>query len=532
MVDTERRLAGTERRLAGTGWRLAGGRGTVPGRLGFSGMAVPQFARVPVWAIAGAAMTVLLAFAGRYGYHGDELYFLAAGRHLDWGYADQPPLLPLLARAMDTLFPGSVVGLRLPAVLLTGLGIVVAGLTARELGGGPRAQAMAAGAYACSPFLLAGAGHILATHMVDVFLWTVVVWLLVRWVRLRDDRLLLAAGVVTAIDLQVKFLIPVFWLAVAASVLLVGPRALLRRPMLWIGAAVAVAVSVPTLMWQARHGWPQVEMNRIVADEVSYAGGRLTFLPMALEQAGIGVGAVLVVLGTWWLLRDPELRAYRFLGSTVLIVTAVFWLTEGRPYYVGGLFALCFAVAATRLDRMFTHLRPVQWKPVVAVAYAVSAAVAISWLPVEPISAYAGEPYSPMNMELEEFGWPQVADDVAGAYHSLPPDTRATTAIVTETYWQAAALEHFRPDLPRPYSGSRGFHYFGRPPESASATLFVGSDRERLSRYFGELRLLHRIDNGRAVNNGNQDEPIWLAGERTASWERLWPEFRHMTFTW
>lgn len=433
--------------------------------------AAPAPAWRPVLAIAVAAMAVLLAFAGRYGYHGDELYFIAAGRHLDWGYADQPPLLPLLARLMDTLFPGSVVGFRLPAVLLTGAGIVVAALTARELHGTRRAQVLTAGAYACSPFLLAGAGHILATHMVDAFLWTVIVWLVVRWVRVRDDRLLLAAGLVTAIDLQVKFLIPVFWAALAVAALVFGPRELLRRPPLWAGGAVAVLAVVPTLLWQAHHGWPQLEMNAIVAGEVSYAGGRLTFVPMALQQAGIGVGAVLVVLGTWWLLRSPRLGAYRFLGVTVLAVVAIFWLMAGRPYYMAGLFALCFAAAAVELDRL---LRP-RWWPVVAVAYVVSAAVAISWLPVKPISAYVGQPYSPMNMALEEFGWPEVAGSVADAYASLSPEQQANTTIVTETYWQAAAVEKFAPELPRAHSGSRGYWYFGSPPEHATDTLFVGA---------------------------------------------------------
>ncbi|OQO89362.1 glycosyltransferase [Saccharomonospora piscinae] len=491
-------------------------------------MAVPQFARLPVWLIAGAAMVVLLAFGHRYGYHGDELYFIAAGRHLDWGYADQPPLLPLLALLMDSLFPNSVVGFRLPAVLFTGLGVVVAGLTARELGGGARAQAMAAGAYACSPFLLAGAGHILATHMVDAFLWTVVVWLVVRWVRTRDDRLLLAAAVVTALDLQVKFLIPVFWAIAVVASLLLGPRELVRRPALWLGGALAVAACVPTLVWQAANGWPQLEMNRIVASEVSYAGGRVTFLPMALEQAGYGVGAVLFVLGVWWLLRSPRLRDYRFLGLTVLGVTAVFWLSSGRPYYVGGLFALCFAASAVELDRLLTA----RWRPVVVLAYAVSALVAISWLPVKPISAYAGQPYDPMNMELEEFGWPEVAASVASVYHALPENHRETATIVTETYWQAAALDKFEPDLPEAHSGSRGYWYFGVPPESARLTLFVGGSRDELEPYFDQVKRVGTVDNGHEVNNGNQGEPIWVCEGRTAPWSELWPSFRHMTFTW
>lgn len=491
-------------------------------------MVEQRFARLGVFTIAGAAMAVLLLFSNRYGYHGDELYFLAAGRHLAWGYADQPPMLPLLARAMDTLFPGSVVGLRLPAVLFTGLGVVVAALTARELGGGRRAQIMAAGAYACSPFLLAGAGHILATHMVDAFLWTVIVWLLVRWVRLRDDRLLLGCALVTAVDLQVKFLIPAFWIAVAVSALLLGPRDLLRRPLLLLGGVIAALSCVPTLVWQANNGWPQFEMGGVVAEEVAFAGGRATFLPMALEQAGVGVGAVLVVLGVWWLLRSPRLRPYRFLGTTVLGVTVVFWLMSGRPYYVGGVFALCFAASAVELDRLL----PDRWRPVVALAYAVSAAIAVSWLPVKPISAYADQPYSPMNMELEEFGWPQVARSVAQAYEGLPAAQRDSATIVTETYWQAAAIEHFEPDLPRPYSGGRGFWYFGAPPEDARITLFVGSDRERLLDHFGSVRELGRIDNGHRVNNMNQGAPIWLCEDRVASWAEMWPAFRHLRFHW
>ncbi|WP_235998778.1 ArnT family glycosyltransferase [Qaidamihabitans albus] len=473
-------------------------------------------------------MAVLLAFAGRYGYHGDELYFVSAGRHLAWGYADQPPLVPLLALLMDTLFPNSVVGLRLPAVLFTGLGIVVAALTARELGGGRRAQVLTAGAFACSPFLLAGAGHILATHMVDAFLWTVIVWLVVRWVRVRQDRLLLATGVLTAVTLQVKFLIPVFWIALAIATLAFGPRTLLRAPLLWAGAAFAVLVTVPTLLWQAGHGWPQLEMDRTVAAEVAYAGGRLTFLPMALQQAGIVVGAPLFVLGVWWLLRSPRLRPYRFLGVTVVLVTAVFWLNAGRPYYVGGLFALCFAAAAVELDRRL----PARWRWLYVPAYAVSAAIAISGLPVQPISSYADRPYSPMNMELEEFGWPEVAADVARAYRALPAEERERAAIVTDSYWQASAIEQFEPRLPPVHSGSRGYWYFGAPPDSATSALFVGADQERLLGYFASVRQVATIDNEHRVNNANQGEPIWFCEDIRAPWSQLWPEFRHMTFRW
>jgi hypothetical protein len=49
---------------------------------------------------------VHLALVNRYGYHGDELYFIECGRHLAFGYVDHPPLIPLLARLSDFLGGG------------------------------------------------------------------------------------------------------------------------------------------------------------------------------------------------------------------------------------------------------------------------------------------------------------------------------------------------------------------------------------------------------------------------------------------
>src|SRR3954466_14828767 len=104
----------------------------------------PQLARRDLLAIAAVPTLVLIAFSGRYGFHRDELYFIQCGRHLAWGYVDQPPLTPLLAR-IQTAIAGDATPLTirwLPA-LLAGVTVVLTGLTARAMGGGRVAQAIA-----------------------------------------------------------------------------------------------------------------------------------------------------------------------------------------------------------------------------------------------------------------------------------------------------------------------------------------------------------------------------------------------------
>jgi hypothetical protein len=483
---------------------------------------LPAFSRGSVVAVAAAVGVVLTAVSGRYGYFGDELYFVAAGHHLNWGYADQPPLLPLIALLMDTIAPGSVAVLRIPATLAIVTAVVLAALLAREFGGGRRAQLLAAGAVAVSPGFLA-TGHLLATSTLDPVAWIAVTYLLVRWVRTRSDGLLLAAGIVTAVGLQAKFLIVALWAVAIVAVTFCGPRELLRRRALWAGAGIAVLATIPTLVWQARNGWPQLEMGRVVAEESVYAGGMIGFLPLGFFASGLLVGSVLGVVGVVRLLRAPE---HRFLGVTALGVALLFMIAGGRPYYIAGVLPLLWAAGAARVEQV----RPTAWWRWVPTwpVYAVTAGVLlmVNVLPIQPASTHADQPLQIGNFQRDEIGWPAMVADVQAAYRALPPDVARDAVVVTGDYWSYSAVQKFAPELPS-FSFSRGAAWFGVPPEESGAVVFVG-DPSTLAHAFAAVTRAGALDNDERVANLAQGTPIHLMTGRQVPWAQLWESARHL----
>ncbi|MBL1073870.1 glycosyltransferase family 39 protein [Nocardia sp. 2] len=492
------------------------------------------------WAVAAVAVpatVVLLLSATRYDYFGDELYFLAAGRRLSFGYADQGPGLPLLARLMDTLAPDSFFALRLPAVGLTVLAIVVCAMLARELGGGRWAQTLAALGYATSPFLLLQ-GTMLTTNAVDCALWTVIGWCVVRWVRTRDDRLLLAAALLSAVDMQVKWLIPFFWIVLALSAWLIGPRELVRRPLLWAGGVVVVLTTVPQLIWQARHGWPQLEMGRVIAGEQGILGGRVLFVPLSLILAG-WLGVLLLVWGLVALLRRESLRPYRFLAVALVLLYLVFMVLGGRVYYPAGLYAPIIAAGAVVLVVTAAGLKPVGRRALLAgttlvtVLGAAMTLYATPWIPAEDIAPAADGTQAAINIgTYGQFGWPELTDAVTTAYHTLPPQQRAETILITETYWQASALDEFgHPHLPPVYSPSRGFGYFGTPGDDATTVLYIGETGEqeaRLRAQFERVEPVGEVNTRLGFPGNTQDVTIWKCTGRTRSWAQVWPTWMHL----
>ncbi|RZU30399.1 glycosyltransferase family 39 protein [Blastococcus saxobsidens] len=474
----------------------------------------------------GAALAVaLLALAGRYGYHRDELYFLRAGSEPAAGYVDQPPFTPIVAAAMDALAPGSLVALRLPSALAAGAVVVLTGLLAREFGGGRTAQLFAAACMAVSSVLLA-VGHLLSTTTFDLLFWTLLSWLLVRAVR-DGGRTWLLVGGVAGLALQNK-LHPAFLLgAVVLGLLAVGPRRVLGSPWPWAGGLVALLVWAPNLVWQARNDWPQLALaDAIAAGSSGTSEPWYLFVPFQLVLVGPLLFPVWMA-GWWRLARDRQLRTWGCFAVAYAVLALLFLVTGGKPYYLAGLYPLLLAAGADPALRWARRFGA-RARTVLLSALALSLVVsAVLMLPVLPVRWLASTPVPAVNYDAgETVGWPRFAAAVEQAHGRLPDGDRAV--VLTGNYGQAGAVDRYAPELGPAYSGHNSYWTWGPPPEEATAAVVVGLPREQLERWFGSVRAAGRIDNGVGLDNEEQGTTVWLATERQVPWSQIWSELRRL----
>lgn len=478
-------------------------------------------------ALLGLGVVVLLlAVSARYGFHRDEFYYLVSGRHPAFGYVDNPPLTPWLARAQATVFGVSPPALRIVPALALGVYVVVTGRMARELGGDRVAALVAAACAAGSAFALA-TGHMLSTSTIDLLVWTVLSWLLVR--ALRDGgRIWLAVGAVAGVGLLNKSLVAAFLGAVAAGVLAVGPRRVFRDPWLWAAALLALAVWSPYLVWQATHGWPQLAFGRQIAT-VGNGGSepRWTFpLYQLIEVSPLLLPVWLA--GLWRLVRDPAVASARAVAVAYGLLFVLLLAAGGKHYYLAGTYPVLLAAGAVPVVAWLRrgHRRAV----VVATVLVVDVAV-VAWLmlPLIPARALAGSPQAAVSpIPSETVGWPELVDTVAAATRLVPPEQRSSTVVLGQNYGEAGAVAVLGTGLPPAFSGQNSYADWGPPPESATTAVVVGYDEAALRRWFTDLRLVARIDNVAGVPNDERGRPVWIATGRRDTWAALWTQMRRL----
>jgi hypothetical protein len=471
----------------------------------------------PVGLTAVLLGVLVAATSNGYGYHRDELYFRLLAEHPAWGYVDQPPLTPMLAKLMTGVFGDHLWAIRIPGSLAIVATAILTALLARELGGRTGAQVLAAfGAAGAYPMVF---GHVLLTATVDLVVVAAVLLFVVKALR-GSPRWWLAAGAGVGIGLYNKHLVLLTLIAIGISLAAVGPRRVLASGWLWAGVALALVVGSPNIIYQIANDWPQLKMADAIREDKG-ADSRTLFVPLQLLLIGVFFVPVWVA-GIVRLWREHTVRSMA-LSYPVLCVLVL--VTGGQPYYTLGLLLALFAAGCPAAVRWAaTRRRRGVLVAGVALNVLVSAFVA---LPLLPVSALAKTPIPDINQGTsDQIGWPVYVREIADVYAALPPEDKANAVILAVNYGEAGALDRYGSGLPAVYSGHNELWFRGRPPETARVVVALGYS-DQLSTLFASCEVRRDLENGVDIPNEEQDNDIRVCRDPVDTWQALWPRLQH-----
>jgi len=483
--------------------------------------------------VAGAIVFAAeMAMSTRYGFHNDELYFLACAQHLQASYVDQPVLTPLVAWVSLKLFGFSLAGLHVWPALAAWATVVAGGLTAREFGGGRRAQLLAAIATGTTPALLA-IDHLTGPTAFDVLAWAGLALVAARIGRTGDCRWWLAGGLVLGLGVANKHSVGLFAVALVAGVLLAGGHRLVLNRWFAAGAAIAAAFAVPDIWWQAQHQWATVAMTRALNQENGGAGNIGNWVFGQLLMTTLAVVWVWAA-GLRFLWRSPR-PLWRALAWAYALLFVFFALTTGaKIYYLAGAYVYLLGAGAVAIDGWLSA-RPGRFRNLLlAIAVATAAAIPLV-LPVLPPSNI-GWTWKVNQAMAQTVGWPQLVGTVRTVWTSLPPAQRASTVIFTSSYGEASAISELArgTGLPAAVSGHNTYWWWGPGNPRATTVIAVtpgsvagtGYDAY-LRQFFTTVREAATISNPYGIHNEHWGGHIYLCTGPRHPWPSLWPLLRH-----
>ena len=502
-----------------------------------SGMAI-------VWAIALAKFILHLYFNNRYGYFRDEFDYISCGDHLQWGYVDQPPLIPFLTHFSRALLGDSLRAIRFLPALASSLLVVQAAATARQLGGRFYSLVLTAICVALAPQYLSNGG-LLGTNVLEPNLWLGCAQFVILAIK-NDPRYWIGFGIVAGLGMEEKYTIAVFGLGVVVGLLLTEQRRAFLNKWIWLGGLAAFLVFLPNLLWNIHYDWPFVQLIRAIrADGRDVVWGPVQFFLQQLLEVDPIAGPVWLA-GLFALLFWKPLRPYRVLGWSYLVSYMVIFLQHGKNYYLAPVYPMLFAAGAVALDIWLGRSRGTAWlKPTLVIVvfangiYLMPITVPVfspehflaftKTLPVKlPVNEHSHARVPLPQWYSDQFGWKEIADETAVAWNRIPADERADCGIFAQDYGQAGAIDFFgrREGLPGAMSGDRTYWLWGPHNYSGNCMIVLDDRKEVLERYWTQVEYVGRS----APNEWALEQQIAVficKGKKFDSWSgSVWPHLK------
>ncbi len=481
--------------------------------------------------VASATVLVHVLTGHQYGFHRDELATLEDARHLAWGFVAYPPITPFFARLSLMLFGTSLAGFRFFAAVAQAVALVLTGLMARELGGRRGAQwvAVAAGI----PFCLVG-GALMQYVSFDYLCWVLTAFFVLRLLKSEDARWWLAIGTTIGLGMMTKYTMGFFAIGIVVGVMATKSRRYLASKWLWFGVALSILVFLPNLIWQAQHHFVSLDFLKHIHERDIRWGRTKDFLPGQLKLTLLSVPVW--IAGLYFYLIAPAGRRFRMLGWMYVVPLLLFAAAKGRWYYLGGAYPMLYAAGAVWGEQWLTSLgkgwagavRAMAWAALVLDAILVFAIA----LPSAPVNSARWKFAAKNNGDLvEELGWPELTQTVAGIRDLLPAQERARLGILAGNYGEAGAINLYGPNyhLPRAISGINSFWgrgYGDPPPETL---IVIGLSQRFLDNNFTDCKVAGHTPNPYGIENEEtHDHPdIYVCRGMKQNWPDFWSDFQY-----
>lgn len=483
-------------------------------------------------AVGGTLIHIL--FNGQYGFHRDELDILMNARQLDWGYVSYPPFTPFIARIGLELFGESLRGLRLFSAIAQGIVMVLAGLMARDMGGRRSAQVITAIAAFSAPVALM-AGTIIQYMAFDYFWWVVIAFFTVRLLATDDPRHWLGIGAGIGFGMMTKYTVAFWIIGLVVAVLVTPARKYLRSKWLYLGAALALLIYLPNLIWQIQHHFISLDfLSAIHARDIEW-GRADDFLVEQLYATTNPFTLPLWTVGLSVCLFGASMKRFRTLGWMFIITFVLFLVTRGRGYYVAPAYVMLLAAGAVWLENWLAARTEKTRRIGSGVSWGMLALGSLIGIilakPIAPINSPLWDVTSSINEDaVEMIGWQDLTAQVAKIYGSIPENEKTRTVILAGNYGEAGALDlHGREyGLPRIISGANSLWYrgYGKPePETA---IVVGFESWYARSFFSSCEYQDTVKNSYGVKN---EESTWhtslyLCRGPLRPWNEMWPDMQ------
>jgi 4-amino-4-deoxy-L-arabinose transferase-like glycosyltransferase len=223
--------------------------------------------------------------------------------------------------------------------------MLLVGLIARDLGGSPRAQVVAAFAAAIAPISLVWSSCFSYSGF-DYLWWVLIAFLVVRLLKTEDPRYWLGIGSALGLGMLTKYTIAFYVAGIAAGILLTGARRYLSSPWLWAGIGLAMLIFSPNLIWQVQYDYIYLHFLSFMHSRDIQIGRMQSFLVEQLYLAANPVAIPLWLAGLYYYFGTSTGRRYRMLGWMAAVPFASLLFVRGRGYYTSPNFPFLISAGA------------------------------------------------------------------------------------------------------------------------------------------------------------------------------------------